>query len=391
MSYICCTCVMHESHRCRNEKTCPEGLHYEEYTGSTVRQCLRATVESFQDGYIHCPILDCVGCEKCMEDFGDGTDFYYEESQNYERKPRWKKENGMKDCGLPKGYEDQCGLNRSGMCTLDTADFSEIDRAVGMRGCGFIGVNDRYLMWKHGVSYKDFICGNCGFYEAGEYSHGICACEQVKPHTKGVKVNGGTEYIDSKEYYSGAYACKKFTKKGSEELAKQDKTTVLNRLNADIVVEKSCANCYWNMFKKNPSCLGGGSKIYGEDISDVEMNICDFYLDTNANNTKIEAFKENWQRSHKTCANCNFFIEKLAYENGCSLVHYECNNQAQEYYGKHVTKYTIGCKTDNEDAKAEIYNYCDNDINTPETVRDLTKNVTEAMDAEQTYIYRGLV
>lgn len=86
----CFHCVMFQSHRCRNEKDCPNGLHYEEYTGSVVRQCLCATTEVFQDGYIHCPILDYIGCEKCIENFGDGSNFEHDESQNYERKPQWK-------------------------------------------------------------------------------------------------------------------------------------------------------------------------------------------------------------------------------------------------------------------------------------------------------------
>jgi hypothetical protein len=78
---------MFESHRCRNKAKCPDGLHYEEYNGSVVRQCLGATIEVFQDGYMHCPILDYLGCEKCMNDFGEGSSFIYDESQNYERKP----------------------------------------------------------------------------------------------------------------------------------------------------------------------------------------------------------------------------------------------------------------------------------------------------------------
>lgn len=86
----CYYCLMYESHRCQNENNCPDGLHYEKYKGSTVRQCLCATVEEFQDGYIHCPILECIGCGKCMQDFGDGANFRYDESQNYERKPKIK-------------------------------------------------------------------------------------------------------------------------------------------------------------------------------------------------------------------------------------------------------------------------------------------------------------
>jgi hypothetical protein len=228
----CFRCVAFESHRCRNQwigdRPCPDGLQYEEYTGSTVKQCLRATVEIFQDGYIHCPIIDEIGCEQCMERFGDGSKFYYDESQNYERKPSWRKESSMKGCGLPKGYEDQCCLNRSGMCTLDTADFYDIDRAVGMRGCGFIGVNDRYLVWKYGVPYKDFNCGHCQYFDGEIY--GVCTNEHVKPHTKGITENGEKVYVDSKEYYSGAHACKQFKKRGSEEVAK--KKSVQDELNA---------------------------------------------------------------------------------------------------------------------------------------------------------------
>lgn len=90
----CFRCVYFESHRCRNRwvnnKPCPDGMHYDEYIGSTVRQCLCATVEVFQDEYVYCPILDSVGCEKCVKDFGDGSGFERDESQNYERIPDGK-------------------------------------------------------------------------------------------------------------------------------------------------------------------------------------------------------------------------------------------------------------------------------------------------------------
>jgi len=81
-------CLYDQSGRCRNQRKCPEGMSYIKYTGSSVRQCLEATTEIFQDGYIHCPILNYLGCEKCMERFGDGSDFKYDVSQNYERLPR---------------------------------------------------------------------------------------------------------------------------------------------------------------------------------------------------------------------------------------------------------------------------------------------------------------
>ena len=88
-SMRCYRCLMHISHRCRNEKDCPEGLYYEEYTGSIVRQCICATVEIFQDQYIHCPVLHSMSCEECMKTFGDGSNFIYDESQNYKNSPRW--------------------------------------------------------------------------------------------------------------------------------------------------------------------------------------------------------------------------------------------------------------------------------------------------------------
>lgn len=84
----CYRCLYHESHRCRNEKKCPDGMEYIEYTGSSVKQCLCATTEVYQDGYIHCPILESIGCEECMERFGDGNGYEHDETQNYERKPR---------------------------------------------------------------------------------------------------------------------------------------------------------------------------------------------------------------------------------------------------------------------------------------------------------------
>lgn len=89
ISKDCFRCLYYESHRCRNQRFCPDGMRYEEYTGSTIRQCLYATIELFQDGYVHCPVIDCIGCEVCMEKFGDGSGYLYDESQNYERLPRY--------------------------------------------------------------------------------------------------------------------------------------------------------------------------------------------------------------------------------------------------------------------------------------------------------------
>lgn len=80
---------MHESHRCRNQRDrCPDRYKYEKYTGSQVRQCLYATIETFQDGYIQCPILEERGCEWCYEEFEkDDNEFEFIASQNYNRYP----------------------------------------------------------------------------------------------------------------------------------------------------------------------------------------------------------------------------------------------------------------------------------------------------------------
>ena len=92
----CYRCVFEESHRCRNNwnKPCPDGMQFEEYTGSKVKQCIGATMEIFQDGYMHCPILETegMGCVWCMERLKEDKSFFrYDPSQNYERNPRWEK------------------------------------------------------------------------------------------------------------------------------------------------------------------------------------------------------------------------------------------------------------------------------------------------------------
>lgn len=40
-----------------------------EYTGSSVRECLFAMVQVYQDGYIRCSIIDSVGCQECYTKF----------------------------------------------------------------------------------------------------------------------------------------------------------------------------------------------------------------------------------------------------------------------------------------------------------------------------------
>lgn len=43
--------------------------HFAEYEGQQVRECLRALVSVYQDGYIQCSIIDCVGCQECYDEF----------------------------------------------------------------------------------------------------------------------------------------------------------------------------------------------------------------------------------------------------------------------------------------------------------------------------------
>lgn len=39
------------------------------YTGQEVKECLDCNVSVFQDGYISCPLVECVGCEECYRRF----------------------------------------------------------------------------------------------------------------------------------------------------------------------------------------------------------------------------------------------------------------------------------------------------------------------------------
>lgn len=43
--------------------------HFVEYTGSECKECLKANVTVFQDGYISCSLIERFGCERCFEEF----------------------------------------------------------------------------------------------------------------------------------------------------------------------------------------------------------------------------------------------------------------------------------------------------------------------------------
>jgi hypothetical protein len=226
----------------------------------------------------------------------------------------------MENCGLLKGCEDQCCLNHNGMCTLDTADYSEIDRAVSMRGCGFISVNDRYLLWKYGVPYKDLECGNCKYYKTGEYNWGICTNELVEPHTKGIRDGKETAYVDSKEYYSGAKACKRFVKKVEKTNNEGDKA----------VPKQTYYTKCGREFEKNSTAVVTG---YDIDLSDPECANCPFRVDV----------KEGWPPIHKK---------------------WECRagsqppNHTAEWIGSIENKNTIGIHSLDNNFLESIIEYC---------------------------------
>ena len=119
----CFRCLMYESHRCRTSwnNSCPDGMEFEEYTGSKVKQCIGATTEVYQDGYIHCPILDCYGCEWCMERLrADKSFFQPDPSQNYERVPRWIRDQNKSKEETMTTYYTKCGrtLEKSTKATV---------------------------------------------------------------------------------------------------------------------------------------------------------------------------------------------------------------------------------------------------------------------------------
>ncbi len=108
----------------------------------------------------------------------------------------------MAGCG-PKEAVGWCSINYNGTCCLDTASFEEMDRLAGK--CGFIRVNDRYLMLKYGVEAKDYQCKNCYYYEGDV--NGNCTCDMEHG-------------LVGSASYNGAHACERFIKKGSEVMVK---------------------------------------------------------------------------------------------------------------------------------------------------------------------------
>jgi ParB family chromosome partitioning protein len=115
----CFRCVMFESHRCSNRwignQPCPDGMQYAEYTGSEVKPCILACVEVYQDGYMHCPVMDCYGCEYCYEQL-DADDYIPLGQNHYKRLPRWtviqniERNKSMKKSNKRCPLQPECGM-----------------------------------------------------------------------------------------------------------------------------------------------------------------------------------------------------------------------------------------------------------------------------------------
>lgn len=103
----------------------------------------------------------------------------------YAAKKGWKVACEMSmGCGPVENVK--CRINRNGWCNRDTASFEDMDAEASK--CGFIRFNDRYLIQKYGVPFKDFNCGNCSSFTHSNDTHGTCS-------------------IHNEERYEGAKAC----------------------------------------------------------------------------------------------------------------------------------------------------------------------------------------
>ena len=89
MSISCQDCICETFHclyaasgRCAGkcqEQKCVGGIFfpakycekYVPYAGQQVKDCLKAVVSVFQDGYILCSLVDGFGCKRCYEEFAE--------------------------------------------------------------------------------------------------------------------------------------------------------------------------------------------------------------------------------------------------------------------------------------------------------------------------------
>jgi len=77
-------CLYSTSGRCKGrctEQGCKGGICYPavpcarfvKYTSQIVKECLKANVSVFQDGYISCSLIEDYGCEKCLNEFEEAN------------------------------------------------------------------------------------------------------------------------------------------------------------------------------------------------------------------------------------------------------------------------------------------------------------------------------
>ena len=59
-----------QAHWCRGSTFYPANYckSFVKYKGSTIEECVRASIEVFQDGYIRCSIKEQIGCESCIDE-----------------------------------------------------------------------------------------------------------------------------------------------------------------------------------------------------------------------------------------------------------------------------------------------------------------------------------
>lgn len=59
-----------QAHWCRGGMLHPVKYceHFVKYKGQQVKECLKANVSVFQDGYIQCSLLNSIGCEQCYRE-----------------------------------------------------------------------------------------------------------------------------------------------------------------------------------------------------------------------------------------------------------------------------------------------------------------------------------
>lgn len=61
-----------QAHWCRGGENYPmyeECSYYVRYEGQRVKECLKANVAIFQDGYIGCDIINTFGCRRCYKEW----------------------------------------------------------------------------------------------------------------------------------------------------------------------------------------------------------------------------------------------------------------------------------------------------------------------------------